>query len=813
MDGDIKTYVKDLQGNEYPLQATITNENEVNGNQSLETTIYATEMNKKFIANIQEMWRIVDHDDVEHKIIYAKRRGIGQYKPEFIESGDSDSAFFYRPTQMVQGGSNENKLADSTQLSVEIKAEPLFFNELNNNRIYENINRSMTAMDAFTQIFANTSFDFTLSDTFSSSSWEGFGKGETKLETFKRALDHYKAEFRIAGNMIYLEKQIGRDTQFQYRHRLNSSNIEQEIDAEEMWTYGKGYADYGSGGDDGETETDTEDWENANITAEYKSPLADVLGKLHAPPVKDGRIKSEARLKEKIKQVIDESLKISVTADVYDLTEQGYPVAQSEVGDRVFLIDERIGLDDEVRVISQTKKRDWKGRIVDLSVTFGDEKVTKRHQAQLSTAAKDINDLLEGKKELPFSIFPVAEQNAMRALQKARTELIFGESKNGVQGIIAQEKDDPNRMVWLNSAGWMISTDGGATSKVAATADGLVAENIVGKSIIGLNLTSPSEEGYFHVNGHEAEFVDTDRNLRVQISPEGLYGYNSNDDINFQADSDLITSQAMGTSHTNIYLGSDDSEEEGEVRAVKGSTLGGTGNHEDYDYINIRARGIRGKRNNHFYYGSSKEHRFMSLGLSKGDYRNVRANRYFGNSVEVNDGSILYLRSDNRVRVMNKGDSNKYSDLQVREIKAKNITLSSDVTSASNFYIGVSGGELRVTNNSMANGSYHPVRASSFKEASSREYKNNIKELNYKASDVIKNLKVVEYDLKEDTIIEGSTFRSAPKKRVGFVAEDNDAISDDDNKAVDLGKTIGLNTKSIQELIERIEELEEQVNG
>src|SRR5699024_7061265 len=397
------------------------------------------------------------------------------------------------------------------QLSVDIKAEPLFFNELNNDRIYENINRSMTAMDAFTQIFANTSFDFTLSDVFSSSSWEGFGKGETKLETFKRALDHYKAEFRIAGNMIYLEKQIGRDTQFQYRHRLNSSNIEQEIDAEEMWTYGKGYADYGSGGDDGETETDAEDWENANITSEYKSPLADVLGKLHAPPVKDGRIKSEARLKEKIKQVIDESLKISVTADVYDLTEQGYPVAQSEVGDRVFLIDERIGLDDEVRVISQTKKRDWKGRIVDLSVTFGDEKITKRHQAQLSTAAKDINDLIEGRKKLPYSVLPAAEQNAMRALQKARTELIFGESKNGVQGIIAQETDDPNRLVWLNSAGWMISTDGGATSKVAATADRSVADVITAGVINTDQVAIHGGDGnsYTHLSGSEIEMRGT----------------------------------------------------------------------------------------------------------------------------------------------------------------------------------------------------------------------------------------------------------------------------------------------------------------
>src|SRR5699024_5294834 len=106
---------------------------------------------------------------------------------------------------------------------------------------------------------------------------------------------------------------------------------------------------------------------------------------------------------------------------------------------------------------------------------------------------------------------PAAEQNAMRALQKARTELIFGESKNGVQGIIAQEKDDPNRLVWLNSAGWMISTDGGATSKVAATADGIVADVITAGVINTDQVAIHGGDGnsYTHLSGSEIEMRGT----------------------------------------------------------------------------------------------------------------------------------------------------------------------------------------------------------------------------------------------------------------------------------------------------------------
>src|SRR5699024_429241 len=105
--------VIDLEGNEYPIQVTSTNENETNGNQSLSATILATKVNKSFIADIAEMWRIVDHDNVEHKIIYAKRKGIGAYKREY-DYVQSDDTYFLSPAQPVK--KTEKKLKQSTNL-------------------------------------------------------------------------------------------------------------------------------------------------------------------------------------------------------------------------------------------------------------------------------------------------------------------------------------------------------------------------------------------------------------------------------------------------------------------------------------------------------------------------------------------------------------------------------------------------------------------------------------------------------------------------------------------------------------------------
>src|SRR5690625_5646450 len=193
------------------------------------------------------MWTITDHDNVEHRVIHVVRRGKGD------------------------------------NMTVDIKAIPLFFDVMDTLRIYDRYDEHMTAQLAFTRIFADTGFSFTLNGSFDAVQWEGFGDGETKLESFKRALERYRCEFRIVGNIVYLEHQIGNDTSHQYRHKLNASNIVQEVDANELWTYAKGYGDYGDGGGG-------EDWQNAKLKREYTSPLAKIIGIRHAPPIKNGNI-------------------------------------------------------------------------------------------------------------------------------------------------------------------------------------------------------------------------------------------------------------------------------------------------------------------------------------------------------------------------------------------------------------------------------------------------------------------------------------------------------------------------------------------
>lgn len=748
-------FVKDIEGNEFPAQVTMVTDYELNGNQILSAQFIPSKVNRMFIDDIAEMWQIIA-EDIDYKIVYAKRKGAGEL------------------------------------LTVDVKAVPLFFDDFNRQRIYERYDQHMTAMACFTLIFGGSGYNFVLVDSFDAIQWEGLGDGDTRLAMFKAALNRYGAEFRISENTVYLEKQIGRDTSFMYRYKLNASNIVQEIDANEYYTYAKGYGDYVEGEE-----------HSANLIREYTSPLASVLGKREAPPLKNGNITTTGTMDAYLKKLVDDSLKVSVTADIHDLRRQGYALAQPELGDRVFVIDERIGFESEVRVVSMSITKDWRGNVRDIRLTFGSEGLTKRHQSNLNTAAKDLIDILNGNKKVPFSILPAAQQAAMRRLEEAQTELIFGNAENGVQGIIAQDKNDPNKLMWLNSNGWMISDDGGQSAKVAATADGLVAETIIGQSIIGVNLSSVDESGYFHVNGSDAEFFDTNTNRSVSISPDGIYGYNGGGSMRFRADPLLVSSAALGTSNANVYLATSPDKE---VRVVDVSGIPSDGEVGSYTYRNLRAYGLyanfieanAGIASDHVYARPRNGGEFRVTGANTTDvYYPLRAGRIYGSSFTTTSTSI-WLGTDSALHVVNKGFAEgSGGDPIYRDIYANDIWNRAMITRTDNAYIGCDN-ELRVVNKGLS-GIYRNVRAANFLLPSETAvFQNTFSLLSSRptvneASEFLNNVEVVRHTE------EGATSFKIHSEGTSTVGTSG---------AVDVDKSLGVVVKSIQEILDRLNRIE-----
>src|SRR5699024_5149015 len=165
-------------------------------------------------------------------------------------------------------------------------------------------------------------------------------------------------------------------------------------------------------------------------------------------------------------------------------------------------------------VISQSITRNWRGDVIDLNITFGSEGIVQRHQSNISTAVKDIKDLLDGKKVLPYSVLDEAVKNATKALRDAQTELAFSDN-----GILAVDKNDPNLVTLFNSAGLGVSNDGGNTFENAITGEGINASTIytgtmLADRIAGGVLSALNGNTEFNLNTGELIMQNADFELR-----------------------------------------------------------------------------------------------------------------------------------------------------------------------------------------------------------------------------------------------------------------------------------------------------------
>ncbi|QSF50923.1 hypothetical protein JX000_07930 [Staphylococcus sp. SB1-57] len=183
-------------------------------------------------------------------------------------------------------------------------------------------------------------------------------------------------------------------------------------------------------------------------------------------------------------------------------------------------------------------------------------------------------------------------------------------------------------------------------------------------------------------------------------------------------------------------------------------------------------------------------------------------NRLYGDWTTKTDN--LYACVNDKLRITdikgyNSGNTN-YKDLQCKDIQANTIR----VNTGNNFYLGVSTGELRVTNNLMYNGGdigYKPVVASDFIKASRVEYKKDISLWKTDALRTIaEDLDLYSYKYKEDEqeiIHHGPVIGDDYKTPNVFVTGDG----------INTNELLTYALKAIQQLNEKVEKLEEQING
>ena len=191
----------------------------------------------------------------------------------------------------------------------------------------------------------------------------------------------------------------------------------------------------------------------------------------------------------------------------------------------------------------------------------------------------------------------------------------------------------------------------------------------------------------------------------------------------------------------------------------------------------------------------------------------IGTGHFFGDKLYgdlTSKGSNAYVLVDDALRITDKKGYNNgnvnYKDLQCLDIQANSIR----VNTAKDFYIGVSTGELRVTNNLRYNGGdtgYKDIRFANWHAMSSEKFKYDIKEWNYSVLDAFRNdLRLYSYKLNSEKET------NYARNHHGIIIEREIPIEWRHGDGFDGNEVMFWNTKAIQELIKKVDKLEEQLN-
>lgn len=482
---------RDYNDNEYPLLAVKIVNSELNGQEDIELTIHQQSNNGLDLKTIDKLWEL-DYNNITYKIVYVKQQTRG-------------SGFY-----------------------LNVRATPLFYWEFDKSIIHEDNDGSHTANSAFRTVFEGTDYNFVLVDFSPSVEIEGFGKGSTRLELFKRLLDRYNYEFTINGSTVTMRHLVGNDTNFMYKYKLNASNVSRSTDATAMFTHIKGFGNFEEGEEDY--------FNNAKLKREFTSPLADIVGKWEGPPIVDGRMTQQSTLDNAMQKAVEDSLEISVEGTLHDIRQMGYDIAVPIKGDRVWLLDERINLEQEIRVYSVKTTYDERDNIIDCEVTFGSQSIRDRHKANINSLSKNFQDLLTGKLKLPVISLEKIGMDMINAIHAASSEIVFGDF--GMQAI---SKTNPNHVFGLNSEGWYISQDGGRTPRTIATAQGIYADAIFAGTLWLTNdLNIEGIDGYLNISSQRFTMRNHNGTSSTVIEPGRLQMNQSDFELGGGADVHLL---------------------------------------------------------------------------------------------------------------------------------------------------------------------------------------------------------------------------------------------------------------------------------
>ncbi|MBN4913112.1 hypothetical protein IDG46_24755 [Staphylococcus sp. EG-SA-13] len=423
-------------GKAYKLHVNTTTAKRLNDEGQLTFEILENESNYDVIKSISKFWTITNvngiNDIEEYKIILIDRDSIG------------------------------------TRQRVSVVAREKHLDDLMSQRIHDSYTGSLTDDRYFEIVFEDTGYKFTISQNVGSSRWENLGEGDSRFEMFQDGLKRYGLEYEYnpKTKTFALRPSVQNEVKYYISTKINANNLKIEEDASEGYTWIQGFGDF----------EENSKYQDAFLQIKYVHPLADVIGMREAPPVIDGRITNEKTMKARLEEVIDNSIKVSLSLDFISLREE-FPSAIPRVGDVVPIRDDVTDVFDSVRIIEVTTVRDVNNEIIKQDVVLGEFRRRDRYRKSTNSASKAIGKLenLGGLGGLGGGLAKTINTvtSKVDALNYSTRDIIdMANSLNAsAEGISAG--DDTNRVYFNSDGSIQKSNDGGETKQTIIDSNGI----------------------------------------------------------------------------------------------------------------------------------------------------------------------------------------------------------------------------------------------------------------------------------------------------------------------------------------------------
>ncbi|WP_421501595.1 phage tail protein [Lactiplantibacillus plantarum] len=212
---------------------------------------------------------------------------------------------------------------------------------------------------------------------------------KNKLDLFNDIIDQAGVEFEVHNETVHIAKQIGSDLTSFARKGINLSDLTEEMKISDFATYAKGYGAF----------KDAEDQSKGRLEVEYRSELAKQFGDLEMDPIVDERYTIADNLIAALKKQVDATYNVSMTMNIYDLENAGYPNYEApKVGDWILAIDKALNFKRKIRIIQLEEQFDVTGKRIGYTATCGDLSIVDQYthlQSSLDSKVQRIQESVD----------------------------------------------------------------------------------------------------------------------------------------------------------------------------------------------------------------------------------------------------------------------------------------------------------------------------------------------------------------------------------------------------------------------------------